>query len=220
MYMSLATPIRPTGIGQHAAMNVLKASFSEDLSTPPQLHAWDDYLMLTTLHKIFTGTTVNGSKPMIGGIGLTVPPAADWFPTTKVVGAAVDVASLLMGDEGFCVASEEAPLAEEEIFFNLDYKIPSDLLPADTIGHVVSMEYQYTGDPPVVVWKANAGTEETPDWVLLFPGVEGSAPQPEQTVIRPVDAGEGYNGTQSWKLTIPKTGQKYPDEIWLMDYAP
>jgi len=217
--MSLSNPFRPTGIGQHAAMNVFKASFSEDLSTPPQLHAWDDYLLLTALHKIFIGTTVNGGKPLIGGIGLAEAPAADWFPTAKVVGADVDVASLLMGDEGFCVLSEEAPVAEEEVFFNLDYKIPSDLLASDTIGHVVSVEYQYTGDAPVVVWHANAGTEETPNWIPLFPGIEGSAPQPGMTVICPCDGGEGDSGTQTYKLTIPISGQKYPDEIWLMNYA-
>jgi len=217
--MSLPNPFRPTGIGQHAAMNIFKASFSEDLSTPPQLHAWDDYLLQTALHKLFTGTAGNGSKPMIGGIGLTMPPAAAWFPTTKVVGADVDVASLLMADEGFCVLSEEAPAAEEEIFFNLDYKIPSDLLSGDSIGHVVSVEYQYIGDAPIIAWKANAGTEGAPDWVTLFPGLEGSAPQPGMTVIRPCDGGEGYNGTQTYKLTIPVSGQKFPDEIWLMTYA-
>jgi hypothetical protein len=209
-------------------MNVFKASFSEDLSTPPQLHAWDDYLMLTADHKIFKGTVLTGysagppevlGKPLIGGIGLTMPPAADWFPTAKVVGAAVDVASLLKGDEGFCQCSGVAPVAEEETFFNLDYKIPCDLLPADSIGHVISMEYQYTGAPPVIGWYANVGTEETPDWVLLFPGVEGSAPQPGMTVIRACDGGEGYNGTQTYKLTRPISGQKFPDEIWLMDYT-
>ncbi len=217
--MSLANPIRPTGIGQHAAMNVFKVSFSEDLSTPPQLHAWDDYQMLAAIHKIFTGTTVNGGRPLIGGIGLSEAPAAAWFPAGKVVGSAVDVASLLAGDEGFCLLSEEAPVAEGEVFFNLDYKIPSDLLPSDSIGHVISVEYQYTGDAPVVAWYANIGTEETPDWVLLFPGVEGSAPQPGMTAIHPCDGGEGYNGTQTYKLTRPKTGQKFPDEIWLINYT-
>jgi hypothetical protein len=217
--MSLSTPIRPTGIGQHAAKNVFKVNFSKALSTPPQLHAWDDYVMQAVLHKLFTGTAVNGSKPLIGGIGLSAVPAASWFPGSLVVGAAVDIASLLKGDLGFCQCSATAPGEGGEVFFNLDYKIPSDIVDSDTVGHVASMEYQYTGEAPVIAWYANIGAEETPSWVLLFPGIEGSVPQTGMTVIRPCDAGEGYDGTQTYKLTKPPTGQKYPDEIWLMNYV-
>lgn len=216
--MGLANPFIPAGIGQQAAKNVFKVGFSQALSTNPKLQSWDDHMMNTVLHKIFAGTTINGSKPMIGGIGLTTPPSADWFPSSMVGGAAVDVASLLKGTAGFCLLSSTPPGVDGEVFFNLDYKIPADLLPSDTMGHVVAVEYQYTGEVPTITWYANNGTEATPDWVQLFPGIKGSVPEPGITEIRPCDAGEGDNGTKNYKLSIPQLGQKFPDEIWLKDY--
>ena len=109
---------KPVGIGAVAAKNVFKIVFSEALSAAPQLTAWDDYLMATVLHKIFTGTTVNGSKPMIAGIGLTAQPSASWWPSDKVVGAEVDVGSRLAGTDGFCLLAADAPEADMPMRFN------------------------------------------------------------------------------------------------------
>lgn len=211
-------PFRPIGIGAVVAMNVIKWSFSEATSAPPKLKAWDDYLMATVLHRIFAGTTVNGSKPMIGAIGCSEAPAADWFPTEKVVGAEVDVGSLLMGDTGFCQLSAAALEAEDEIFANIDFLFPSDADPSDTFGGVLAIEYEYTGDAPDVLAYGNEGTEESPSWTALIMGIEGYAPEPGMCELRPVNAGEGPNGTGTWFLTFPKTGQAHPDEIWVDEY--
>jgi hypothetical protein len=227
--MALATPIQPTGIGLQAALNVFKVTFSEELAAPPQLHAWDDEDADTHTHVIFAGTENNGNKPMVAGIGLTeAPPAADWFPSSKVIGAEVDVASLLEGDEGFCEICEElSEYADEEMFFNVAYKIPSDLNTSDTVNHIISIEYSFTGPVPKMLLYVNTGTEAVPVWTKLYPepatGDESSAEESSysmegSTVIRLCSGGEGYNGTGRYKLVIPNSGEEEPDEYWLVNY--
>lgn len=217
--MALAAPFKPAGIGQVAAQNVFKVTFSQALSTNPKLQAWDDYNMDSVTNKIFVGTTVNGDKSMIGGIGLTSAPSASWFPSTETAGSAVNTATLLRGNNGFALLSGSAPGAGDSVYFNIDYKIPSDLVPADNVAHVIGIEYQYTGAVPNVTWAANKGTEGTPDWDTLTHGMKGSAPVANDTEIAPCDTGEGNDGTGTYKLTIPSSGQIFPDEIWLKNYA-
>jgi hypothetical protein len=212
-------PFKPTGIGAVAAMNVFKWVFSQPTSAPPKLKAWDDYLMATVLYRIFIGTAINGNKPMIGAIGCDEAPAADWFPTEMIMGAEVNVASLLKGNVGFCQLSEEALEALEEVFANIDFLFPSDAEPADTFGGVLAIEYEYTGDPPEVTAYGNKGTEETPDWQALVIGIKGSAPQPGDARLRCCNSGEGYDGTGTLFLTRPESGQAHPGEIWVEEYA-
>jgi hypothetical protein len=144
------TPFKPTGIGATASRNVFKVVTDQALSTNPKLKAYDDYLMTTTDNTIFTGTAVNGNKPMIGGIGLVAAPSANWFPSSKVVGSAVGTGSLLEGSSGFCLLTSTPPGAGGEFFFNLDYKIPSDVQTTDDLSHVIAIEYQYTGPTPTL----------------------------------------------------------------------
>ncbi|MBN1254005.1 MAG: hypothetical protein JXA50_01860 [Deltaproteobacteria bacterium] len=211
-------PFKPTGIGANDAMNVLKWVFSKALSAPPKLKAWDDYLMDSTVHRVFAGTEGNGDKPMIGGIGCDEAPSADWFPTEKVVAAAVNVASLLMGSEGFCQLSASGPEAEGEVFANINFKFPFDAAESDAYGGVLTVEYEYTSEPPDVTAYGNKGTEETPDWQALVMGIKGYAPESGVCVLRPCNAGEGPNGTGTWFLTFPKTGQAHPGEIWCKEH--
>jgi hypothetical protein len=133
------------------------------------------------------------------------------------VGAEVDVASRLKGNEGFCLLAADAPEAEEELFFNLNYKFPADALPSDSFNHVVAIEYQYTGATPDPAAYGNKGTEETPDWEPLILGIKGYAPQPGVTELKPCDAGRGDDGMGDYFFTFPETGEEHPDEIWVRD---
>lgn len=218
---------KPTGIGAVAAKNVFKLVFSEDLSAVPKLKAWDNYNMNSVLHKIFIGCTQNGDLPMIGGIGLTAAPAASWWPTTKTVGAAVGTGSLLMGNTGFCQLAAAAPSALDELFFNLNYKFPvptgtppnTDPKPSDTWSHVIACEYEYTGDPPdLSAYGNDGGTEGSPSWTALTLGLKGYAPTPGVARVRPVDAGNGPDGTDSMLFTFPDDVASHPDEIWVDEY--
>lgn len=217
--MALAAPFRPTGIGQVAAKNVFRITFSLALTTNPKLQAWDDENMNTTANKIFEGTTVNSSLNMIGGIGLTSAPGASWFPSSQAVAKAVDNAILLEGNTSYCLLSSSAPGDGGTVFFNIDYKFPSDLTPSDNMSHVVAVEYQYIGDAPVVTWAANSGTEGSPVWTALTTVAKGVAAGTDDTEIKPCDTGEGNNGTTNYKLTIPASGQAFADEIWMTNKA-
>ena len=75
----MAIPFKPVGVGAIAAKNVFRVNFSQALSAIPELHAWDDFNLNSVAGKIFTGTTVNGDKPMLGAIGCNVAPSAAWW---------------------------------------------------------------------------------------------------------------------------------------------
>jgi len=208
-------PFKPVGIGQVAAKNVFRATFSQALSTIPKLKCWDDYNLNTVANDIFVGTAINGSLPLIAGIGLTTAPSANWWPASMSANALVNVATRLKGNNGYCQLAGSAPGAEDEVFFNIDYKIPSDLAPSATMGHALTIEIQYTGSTPLVRWYANQGAEGSPDWVELLPRAQGYQPISGDTEIAPCDSGEGLDGTENYKISIPTSGQSFPDEIWL-----
>ncbi len=203
-------PFRPVGIGQVAAKNVFRISFDEDLSQIPELHAWDDLNLNTVANKVFTGTTTNTFLPMIGAIGLTVAPAANWWPVAAVAGAAVDLASRLIGNTGYIFLASAPPVAGD-VFFNFDFSFPDDVLPGDTMAFVIEFRYIFTGPTPTVTLAGNdGGTEGSPIWTNLItqPGGVGGA----ASVLRPSDTGgTGVGDT----VTIPTSGEAFPDEIFV-----
>ncbi len=206
----MAIPFKPIGIGQVAAKNVFKVNFSQDLSTIPELHAWDDFNLNTIANKVFTGTTVNTNLPMIGAIGLDAAPGASWWPAGLTAGAAVNNASRLKGNAGYCKLSASAPSAGD-VFFNFDFKFPGDVLPSDSMSFVFNFLYTFTGATPTVTISGNdGGTEGTPVWTALTTqpgGTNGSA-----NVLRPSDSGgDGVGDT----VTIPSSGEAFPDEKWI-----
>ena len=206
----MAIPFKPTGIGQVAAKNVFRINFSEALSAIPELHAWDDFNLDSIANKVFTGTTVNSDLPMIGAIGVSSAPSASWYTSSLVAGAAEGAASLLKGNTGYCLLDTTAPIADGEVFFNFDFKFPSDVLPSDTMSFALSLLYNFTGATPTVTWFANEGTEGTPVWTALTDQPKDSAGA--ATVIRPSDTGgTGVGDT----VTIPSSGEAFPNEIFV-----
>lgn len=206
----MAIPFRPTGIGAVAAFRVFRINFSQALSAIPELHAWDDFNLNTVTGKIFTGTTVNGNKPMIGAIGADIAPSAAWWPASAVSGANLNVASRLKGTDGWCKLDDAAPGINGDVFFNFNFSFPSDITPSDVISCCLSVLYKYTGSTPSVTWYGNdGGTEGAPIWTSLTSqpkGTNGAA-----TVIRPSDAGGDGVGDV---VTIPGSGEIFPAEVW------
>lgn len=209
---------KPTGIGQVAAKNVIRVTTSQPLSTNPKFQGWDDENLNTTLNDIFVGTAGNGNKPMVGAIGMLVQPSASWWVEALIAGAAVNNGSLLKGSLGFVLLTSTPPGVSGQMFINLDYRIPHDLDPAAIVAHSLSLEIQYTGPPPSLTWEANKGTEGTPVWQALVSSIKGSAIAIGGTEIRPCDVGSGGDGTETYKLSIPASGQIFVEEIWFKDH--
>ena len=207
----MAIPFRPVGIGAVAAMKVLRVNFSQALSQIPELHAWDDFNCNTVTGKIFTGTTVNGSKPMMGAIGLSAAPSSGWWPSAAVAGAAVDAASRLIGSTGWCKLSAAPPGAGGDVYFNFNFSFPSDVVPSDVLAAVLALTYRYTGTVPSVTWYGNdGGSEATPVWTALTSQPKGT--NAAASVLRPSDAGGDGVGDV---VTIPTSGESFPAEIWV-----
>jgi hypothetical protein len=166
--------------------------------------------MNTVTGKVFTGTTINGNKSMMGAIGCSVAPSANWWPSGMVAGADVNVASRLKGNDGWCKLSASAPGPNGDVFFNFNFSFPSDVSPSDTVTAVLGLLYKFTGATPSVTWYGNdGGTEGTPVWTALTTQPKGT--NAAATVIRPSDAGGDGVGDV---VTIPASSEAFPAEIW------
>lgn len=220
------TPFQPTGIGgDSSAINVIRITFTQALSDIPKLTAYDDYNANTINHTIFMGTPNSGSKPLIAAVSKNQP-SPNWFPTGNDENGymSAGAANYLQGATDGIYLDLTAPVQNGYVYFNLAYKIPTDVTTSSTMGAAIVCEYQYTGTAPTLVFEGNTGTETSPIWNAsgynpLFAQTTGTLPSPGNTTqIRPCDAGKGdpsSGGDGSYRLTIPAVSSTYPEQIWL-----
>jgi len=209
-------PNKATGAGNNNAAVVYKATFSTALSSAPRIEAWDnsqtfpavDATGSTILKEIFTGTTGNGSKPMLAGYigGLSsapVLPGATWHPSSATGGGANP--NLLKGSTNF-VNTTVVPGAGESIVFNISERVPSDATVPSTasMNALILIRCNYTGAAPDITLSFNEGTEVTPSWATITPGTHG---------IRFCNAGTVGGG--QYKLTLPDSGTVDAGEQWI-----
>jgi len=200
----MAIPFQITGAGNQDAQYVFRVTFSEDLSSAPNIEAWDNSLVFplrdtvgdTVIKEVFTGTTGNGSIPMLYAIATTSATSGDdWKPTSATAGTANP--NRLMGDTNY-VTDPTTPSSGDSIYFNLGIEVPYDAtIPSTTtLAHIIQTRYRYSGTEPVVTIAANEGTEASPTWTTFVSGTNG---------VRYCDAGTDWS-TGSYKLTLPETG--------------
>jgi len=209
-------PNKATGAGNNNATVVYKATFSTALSSAPRLEAWDnsqtfpavDATGSTILKEIFTGTTGNGSKPMLAGYigGLSSAPTlpgASWHPGSATGGGANP--NLLKGSTNF-VNTTVVPGTGEAIVFNLSQRVPFDAtVPSTTsMNALILIRCNYTGAAPTIALDFNEGTEGTPSWTTITAGTHG---------IRFCNAGTISGGP--YKLTLPESGTVDAGEQWV-----
>jgi len=210
----MSIPSKVVGAGNiSTARNVFKVAFSQNTSNIPTLEAWDDYTFATTTHEIFTGTSGNSNLSMIGAIattpGLTAP-ASDWMPAAPSAGGAQ--ANRLKGVTNY-VNLDSAAIniaVRDYVTFNSNWEIPADAsIPAD-MALVFVIKFTYSGAAPVLTWSFNdsvgGGTEGTPVWTSMTPGVAGNK-------IKPADSGSTY---PSIVLHRPLAGVVDSGEVWVV----
>jgi len=202
----MSIPFKVTGAGNGStAQNVYKITFSQALSSPPVYKAWDnsqtfparDVSGTTTSHEIFTGTTGNGSKPMLSLVATTSSaPSSNWKPASATSGSANP--NRLKGSLSY-VTDPTTPGAGESILFNLCLEVPYDAtVPSTTsMAAILEVTYTYTGAAPTVTWYANEGTEGSPTWTELTPGTHG---------IKFCNSSAEISDSTTWKLTLPTSG--------------
>ncbi len=202
----MAIPYKVTGAGNNStAQNVYKVSFSEALSAQPTIEAWDnsstypavDSHGSTTAKEIFTGTTGNGSIPMLSAVSTTSSaPTSVWKPASATAGSANP--NRLLGTTNY-VTDPTTPTAGGSILFNLCLEAPYDATVPSTssMNALIQVRYQYTGTVPIVHWYGNEGTEATPVWTEITSGSDG---------IRFCNVSASTTDSSTWKLTLPVTG--------------
>jgi hypothetical protein len=223
----MAIPFKLANAGANgSAYGVFKINFSTSLSDIPILSSWDEGVNLdTTANTIFVGTTVNTFKPMmaaISGIPNVSLPATPWFPPSGTAGNSnTMVANFLNGvTNGIKLASSSSLDGAGNVFFNLAYKFPSDVVTLSSMSSVVACQHQYTGGVPTVTFYGNdGGTEASPSWTALVSVTGGTSSTVGVTSkIQPTDSGRGATGDGTYRVTIPQSGSSYPGELWVKLY--
>jgi len=206
----MSIPSKIVGAGNNStAQNVVRITFSEATSDIPKLEAWDDYAFSTVLHEVFTGTSGNGSKPMIGAVATTdAAPISAWMPVSGTSGGAT--INRMKGTANFINLAAAAIAAAGTVRFNLNWEIPYDAsIPAD-MDAVLVCRFSYTGAAPILTWEFNdavaGGTEASPIWTTITPGATGH-------VVKP-----GDSGSTASNLVIhrPVSGVIDSAEIWVV----
>jgi hypothetical protein len=214
----MAIPFKIVGAGPNDATQCFKVTFDQALSTAPKIEAWDNSATFpakdasgsTTAKEIFTGTTGNGSKPMLaawsGGSSAapTLPTGgAAWHPASATGGTANP--NLLLGTTNYVTCTNTPALGENTVF-NLSLKVASDCtVPSSaSMAHIVQIRYTYTGTAPALTFAGNdGGTETTPAWTTFVPGTNG---------VRYCNASTVW-ATGPYKLTLPETGTLVAPEL-------
>ena len=195
------------GANISTAINVIRTTFSEATTDIPTLEAWDNYSFDTVTGELFTGTAGNGNIPMLAAVATTDgAPTSDWVPVSPIAGGAT--ANRLKGDTNFVNLSSASIDAAGVVLFNLNWEVASDVTIPSSLASVITMRFSYAGSAPILTWEINdnagGGTEGTPVWTVLTPGVEGNT-------IKPADAGSTPGAVV---LHRPPTGVIDCGEIW------
>ena len=220
----MAVPFKIVGCGNNSvALNVIGLSYSELLSSVPQLRAWDDLTLATAVNQIFVGTTGNTSLPMIAAIATSTDsdqedtPVSDWKPAAAT-GGGLQV-NRLVGSTSYVLLNPDIPVSEGlpgtgatgpfdggVSKFNMVYEIPYDApVPSTVAGggvapavldHVLTVRVTYTGATPTIIWYGNdSGTDIAPVWTVIASGVTPN-------FVNGADA-DADPGVTPYKLTRP-----------------
>lgn len=182
----MSIPGKVAGAGNNSdAVNVIKVVFSQATSTAPTLEAWDDENFNTVANEIFTGTTGNGSKPMISAVATTDgAPSSAWKPSSATGGGAT--INRLKGNTNYVDLAADPISSSGFVTFNLVWEIPYDAAIPPDLDAVFIIKYSYSGTAPVLTWYFNdsdaGGTDSVPVWTAITTGVSGN-------VLRPADSG-------------------------------
>jgi len=211
----MAIPSKITGGGNTSvAQKVIRVTFSEATSDRPKLEAWDDYAFAATTHEIFTGTAGNSNQPMLCAVGTTdAAPTSDWAISTPVGGGAT--INLLKGSTDYVFLSAASipattPGTDDYVTFNVNWEIPSDASIPSDLAAVLVIRFSYGGSAPILTWDFNdsseGGTEGTPYWTTITPGIAGHK-------IKPADVG---STPSTVVLHRPVSGTQDAGEIWVV----
>lgn len=201
--------------------NVYKAKFATNpCSDAPQLQAWDDYAMNSTVIESLVGTVHNGGESLIAAAHTTdVSPGDDWVPAAA--GAGGEQVNRLRGSESYVLLGTTPPAAGDERFFQLAFGCHDDSS-VGTAGHqpVLAVKTFYAGAEPVVSFWYNRGqddlapTQVNADWQQMTSEVKGTsmAIGVKNTILA---TGPDTTASALDPVTKPGSGAKWAEEQWI-----
>lgn len=214
---NMSYPFKVHGACTSTAQYVFKVSFSQPLSSVPNLRAYDNAASYpntdsttTTVFRIFVGSTGNSNKPMLHFLDTTRsgPSATNWY-TASTIGAGV-ATCLMKGDTSylqFRYSTASIALANPSVYWNSLVRVPYDVYPTMNKHHNVVIRYTFTSTAPTVSFWANnthaGGTGDVPVWGSI------------QTDVSGVRFGSSTATNLSILGEIPLTGQQVTKTAWV-----
>lgn len=236
-YEQVVDPLGAGDAGDLNGRNVYKIRFdTEPCSDQPQLQAWDDFNMNTTVSESLVGTANNGGESLMAAAHTTnIRTGGAWAPASGNAGdglmqdpnavGTTHRANRLRGGEQFLSLGDVGdanPVAGEERFFQLAFGVSDDSTPG-TSGHlpVLGVKTFYAGAAPDVLWFYNRGeddlfaSEVNSDWIAMTSEAKGtSMPIGVQNTIHAT--GPATTTTALDPVTKPGSGEKWAEEQWIL----
>jgi hypothetical protein len=109
------------------------------------------------------------------------------MPASVTVGGAT--INRLKGSTNYVNLDNAAVPAAGTVRFNLNWEIPYDASIPSDLAAVLVVRFSYSGTAPILTWAFNdndgGGTEGTPVWTTITPGVAGNKIKPADTGSTP-----------------------------------
>lgn len=212
--------------GNQDAINAFRAVFEgADQSDIPQLTAWDDHNMTTTVIESLAGTPANSNKSMVLAVSTNDgngSPGVGWATAlAQTEGGAV--ANRLKGSSSFVLLGTTPPTSPfpKHRTFNYAMAACADSQ-VGSVGYqpVLAAKVFYTGAAPTVNFDYNDNTEGSPNWVRMTSSAKGVAmPMGIGNTIHATgpdtDGGVGSNDGVLDAVTKPGAGEKFAEEYWV-----
>lgn len=212
--------------GNQAGSNALRAVFeTADHSDIPQLTAWDNENMNSTLIECLAGTAANGNKSMLAakstsdGHGAA---GAAWATGLAQTAGGAE-ANRLKGSTAFVLLGTTPPVSPFPVHRTFQF---AQAACADSqvgsIGYqpAVAVKVFYTGAPPTVNFDYNQGTNGAPSWVRMTSSPKTTAmPLGVNNTVHATGpdttGGVGTNDGILDPVTKPGSGEKWAEEYWV-----
>jgi hypothetical protein len=207
-------PLAGNIAGQHVCRFIFTDNPSSDV---PQLTAWDDYNMSTTLKESLVGTTINGNVSAICVGSTHVAATSNGWATNLAMSPGGAFQNRVKGNYSWVNLGDTAPGVEESRTFQIAIGVASDFMPGIT-GHdvVLGIKVFYTtATPPTVTLQVNtSNSESSPIWTtvnLQSKGV-GTLPSLPNTIYA---TGPDSTTSNLDPVTKPESGEKFAEQYWI-----
>jgi hypothetical protein len=214
----MATYMQIPLAGNIAGQNVFRFGFSgQNSSDVPQVTAWDDYNMNTTVKESLVGTQANGYVSSVCIASTHNGATINGWATGLGMSPGGAFQNRVKGNNSWVNLGTTAPLVGEYRTFQMAIGVAEDFTPGVT-GHdiVIGIRVFYiTETAPTVTLEVNTvNSEMSPNWVQVNLQNRGNSQLP--ALPNTIYATGSDSTIESLDpVTKPEVGEKFAEEYWI-----